>query len=102
MWDCLVLVRIYILNFILICKGCDIVSYTIQYQHQENYCTGDCFDREIRLSEGETEWEGRLEVCIGQRWGTVGNNGWTKENSQVMCNALGFEFTGIKIIILNF
>ena len=59
------------------------------------YCTVDCFDGELRLSEGQTEWEGRLEVCWRQRWGTIGSDGWTKNNSQVVCNALGYEFTGI-------
>ena len=54
-----------------------------------------CVDGELRLVEGETEWEGRLEVCFNQRWGTVGNDGWTEVNSQVMCNAFGYDFTGM-------
>ena len=52
-------------------------------------------DGELRLSEGETEWEGRVEVCLGQRWGTIGNDGWTEVNSYVICNALGYDFTGM-------
>ena len=59
-------------------------------------CYADvCFDGEMRLAEGKREWEGRLEVCLGQRWGTVGSDGWTKVNSQVVCNALGYDFNGI-------
>ena len=61
-----------------------------------SHCHADeCFDGEMRLAEGQREWEGRLEVCLGQRWGTVGSNGWTNVNSQVVCNALGYDFTGI-------
>ena len=41
--------------------------------------------------EGEFEWEGRLEVCFGQRWGTVSSDGWTETNSQVVCNDLGYD-----------
>ena len=45
--------------------------------------------------EGKTEWEGRLEICLGQRWGNVGNDGWTKVNSEVVCTELGYDFTGM-------
>ena len=60
--------------------------------------TDDCFDGEVRLSGGQTEWEGRVEVCRRQRWGTVDSDGWTNENSQVVCNALGYDFTGIILL----
>ena len=41
--------------------------------------------------EGESQWEGRVEVCFSQRWGTVSSDGWTKANSEVVCNNLGYE-----------
>ena len=56
--------------------------------------TGDCTNGEIRLMEGESEFEGRLEVCINSRWGTVGSNGWTKIDEQVICNDLGYDLSG--------
>ena len=59
-------------------------------------CT-DCVHGDLRLSEGETEWEGRVEVCLDQRWGTVSSDGWTEFNSQVVCNALGYDFTSMPI-----
>ena len=61
----------------------------------KNCCAATCVDGALRLVEGETKWEGRLEVCFNQRWGTVSNDGWTEVNSQVVCNAFGYEFTGI-------
>ena len=52
----------------------------------------------MRLLEGETEFEGRLEVCVSRRWGTVDSEGWSKVNTQVVCNDLGFDpDTGIII-----
>ena len=58
--------------------------------------TADCDDGEVRLMEGVFEWEGRLEVCFGQRWGTISSDGWTDVNSHVVCNDLGYDFdTGI-------
>ena len=53
--------------------------------------TADCVDGEVRLSEGETEWEGRLEVCFSRRWGTVGSEGWSQVNTEIVCNDLGYE-----------
>ena len=44
----------------------------------------------MRLMEGRSEWEGRLEICLSQRWGTVGNDGWTDTNSQIVCSDLGY------------
>ena len=44
--------------------------------------------------EGESEWEGRLEVCFSRRWGTVSSDGWTQTNTEVVCNDLGYDFTG--------
>ena len=50
-----------------------------------------CADGEVRLVEGESEWEGRLEVCLSQRWGTVSSGGWSHTNTHVICNDLGYE-----------
>ena len=64
------------------------------YNNAPCYCTADCDDGDVRLSEGETEWEGRVEVCLSQRWGTVSSAGWTEANNLVVCNALGYDFNG--------
>ena len=47
--------------------------------------------------EGESEWEGRLEVCLSQRWGTVSSDGWSHTNTHVICSDLGYDFSGIII-----
>ena len=52
----------------------------------------------MRLEEGETGWEGRLEMCYSGRWGTVSSEGWTQVNTQVVCNDLGYDITGRHII----
>ncbi|KAK0049320.1 protein bark beetle [Biomphalaria pfeifferi] len=43
----------------------------------------------IRLVDGENEFEGRLEVEINDQWGTVCNDGWIEENSLLVCQQLG-------------
>ena len=54
-----------------------------------------CNDRELRLVEGWTEWKGRLEVCLNQRWRTVSSDGWMTANTQVVCRDLGYQINGI-------
>ncbi|KAB0799954.1 hypothetical protein PPYR_07834 [Photinus pyralis] len=44
----------------------------------------------IRLLGEKAPTEGRLQVNINNRWGTVCNYGWTIENAALVCNQLGF------------
>jgi hypothetical protein len=53
--------------------------------------TVGCADGVTRLMEGETEFEGRLEMCLSGRWGTIGGDGWTDTNSQVVCHDFGYD-----------
>ena len=53
--------------------------------------TADCVDGEVRLMEGKTELEGRLDVCFGQRWGTISSDGWAEINSRIVCSDLGYD-----------
>ena len=51
--------------------------------------------------EGDNQLEGRLEVCYSGRWGTVGADEWTETNSRVVCNSLGYDYSGGKTSILS-
>ena len=44
----------------------------------------------MRLVEGESETEGRVEVCINKRWGTVCYDGWSHEDATTVCRQLGY------------
>ena len=50
-----------------------------------------CGYGDIRLVNGESEMEGRVEVCRNSRWGTVCDSYWTDNSTAVVCRQLGFS-----------
>ena len=53
-----------------------------------------CNDGVLRLRGSESEYEGLLEVCFSQSWGTVNGDGWSASDTQVACRQLGFDAVG--------
>ena len=65
------------------------ISKLLIYIHADS-----CQDGDARLVGGQSAYEGRVEVCLSQRWGTVADNGWSTKDAQVVCRQLGYNTQG--------
>ena len=53
-----------------------------------------CNYGDVRLVNGSHQYEGRVEVCINNQWGTVCDNGWDTTDATTVCKQLGYAYTG--------
>ncbi len=55
---------------------------------------GNCTVGDIRLMDGQTVREGRVEICIEGLWGTICDDSWDVNDGEVVCRKLGFPTFG--------
>ena len=59
-----------------------------------NMCSHNavCFDGSLRIIDGNTYAEGRVEVCQNGSWATVCDEGWDDIDATVACRGFRFEW----------
>ena len=50
---------------------------------------------DVRLVGGQSQNEGRVEVCVNGGWGTVTIDYWSSRDVEVICRQLGYDVEGI-------
>ena len=70
--------------------------FDIQPQMLNLYCllssfSPACYDGEVRLLNGTSAKEGRVEVCYGLRFHSVCDDFWDKQEAEVVCNQLNYN-----------
>ena len=53
-----------------------------------------CNNGDLRLRGGNTELEGRVELCGNETWGTICDGFWSVNDANVACRQLGFSPLG--------
>ena len=55
---------------------------------------GQCVEGGLRLVNGPSQYEGRLEICLEGRWGTICDDRFSRNEAIVACRQLGFLTEG--------
>ena len=64
-------------------------------------CIALCSDTDIRLVNGSDRYEGRVEVCFNETWGTICDGFWSTEDANVACRQLGLPSIGESSFYIN-
>ena len=60
------------------------------YDDYHSFITVNCTNGDLRLAGGLSKYEGRVEVCWNETWGTVCDDFWSSDDARVVCRQLGY------------
>ena len=70
----------------MVCANCCWHSMFIIFRFHE-----DCSNGDVRLTGGQSDSDGTVEVCYSNIWGLIEVSGWGENDAIVICRQLGFS-----------
>ena len=61
-----------------------------------------CTNGELSLVDGLSDYEGRLEMCYNNEWGTICDDDWTQFATNVACRKLGLGVSAHSVYFIIF
>ena len=78
------------LYFVQVTSGYMCVT-TITLMHFPLSVARECNETDVRLVDGRTPYDGRVEVCLDGVWGAVCGDSWDTRDATVVCRQLRYE-----------
>jgi deleted-in-malignant-brain-tumors protein 1 len=81
------------------CYGFSTYQYYASYCPSTHVAGAKCFSLSggpppIRLVDGTSSYEGRVEIFVENQWGTICDDGWSTIDAEVVCRQLGLPPNG--------
>ena len=83
------------LQLLLLHQLIHLVSHNLYHILYGNYVLVICSHGNIRLVGGSNIYEGRVEVCVNNQWGTICDDSWGTNDAQVVCRQLGYSTSNV-------
>ena len=73
---------------------CSQINHLLYIVHISSADAVGCANGAVQLVGGYNQYEGRVEVCWNNQWGTVTDDGWSTYDARTVCRQLGYSTSG--------